>query len=123
MGEMRQKRQEQLTFPFAEGSEASRSETEGTEAPRVRGETEDPAGSQQLMEEVCERENRRAALKRVRANQMRFQLLRQMRFQLLRQMRFQLLRQMRFQLLRQGSPGIDGMTVDELPEYLEQHCS
>ena len=41
------------------------------------------------MEEVCERENRRAALKRVRANQ--------------------------------GSPGIDGMTVDELPEYLEQH--
>jgi hypothetical protein len=21
----------------------------------------------------------------------------------------------------QGSPGIDGMTVDELPEYLEQH--
>src|SRR6266851_4292243 len=41
------------------------------------------------MEEVCERENRREALKRVRANQ--------------------------------GSPGIDGMTVEELPEYLEQH--
>src|SRR5712671_4932619 len=41
------------------------------------------------MEEVCERGNRRAALKRDRANQ--------------------------------GSPGIDGMTVDELPEYLEQH--
>src|SRR5438876_1817173 len=89
MGEMRQKKQEQLTFPFAEGSEASRSETEGTEAPRVRRETENPAGSQQLMEEVCERENRRAALKRVRANQ--------------------------------GNPGIDGKTVDELPEYLEQH--
>src|SRR5438552_16319143 len=89
MGKMRQKRQEQLTFPFAEGSEASQSETEETEAPRVRRETENPAGNQQLMEEVCERENRRAALKRVRANQ--------------------------------GSPGIDGMTVDELPEYLEQH--
>ena len=89
MGKMRQKRQEQLTFPFAEGSEASQSGTEGTEAPRVRRETENPAGNQQLMEEVCERENRRAALKRVRANQ--------------------------------GSPGIDGMTVDELPEYLEQH--
>src|SRR6266550_5209734 len=28
---------------------------------------------------------------------------------------------MRFQLLRQRSPGIDGKTVDELPEYLEQH--
>jgi len=41
------------------------------------------------MEEVCERENRREAMKRVRANQ--------------------------------GSPGIDGMTVDELPEYLGQH--
>src|SRR5436190_122457 len=89
MGKMRQKRQEQLTFPFAEGSEASQSETEGTEAPRVRRATENPAGNQQLMEEVCERENRRAALKRARANQ--------------------------------GSPGIDGMTVDELPEYLEQH--
>src|SRR6266850_5273 len=89
MGAMRQKRQEQLTFPFVEGREASQSETEGTEAPRERRETENPATNQQLMEEVCERENRRAALKRVRANQ--------------------------------GSPGIDGMTVDELPEYLEQH--
>src|SRR6266567_5345919 len=89
MGEMRQKRQDQLTFPFVEGSEASRSETEGTEAPRVRRETENPAGNQKRMEEVGERENRRAALKRVRANQ--------------------------------GSPGIDGMTVEELPEYLEQH--
>src|ERR1019366_4791052 len=55
----------------------------------VRREAEDPAGNQRVMEEVCERENRRAALKRVRANQ--------------------------------GSPGIDGMTVEELPGYLEQH--
>ncbi len=89
MGEKRQKNQEQLAFPLAEGSEASRSETEGIEAPRARRETENPAGNQRVMEEVCERENRRAALKRVRANQ--------------------------------GSPGIDGMTVEELPEYLEQH--
>ena len=89
MGEKRQKSQEQLAFPFVEGSEASRSETEGTEAPRARRETENPAANQRWMEEVWERENRRAALKRVRANQ--------------------------------GSPGIDGMTVDELPEYLEQH--
>ena len=78
-----------MAFPFVEGSEASRSETEGIEAPRARRETENPAGNQRMMEEVGERENRRAALKRVRANQ--------------------------------GSPGIDGMTVDELPEYLEQH--
>lgn len=41
------------------------------------------------MEEVCERENLRAALKQVRANQ--------------------------------GSPGIDGMTVGQLPEHLKQH--
>jgi hypothetical protein len=38
------------------------------------------------MEEVCERENLKKALKRVRSNK--------------------------------GSPGIDGMTVDELPGYL-----
>src|SRR6266702_7234103 len=89
MGEKRQNNQEQLTLPFAGGSETPLGETEGIEPPRARREPENPAGNQRLMEEVCERENRRAALKRVRANQ--------------------------------GSPGIDGMTVDELPEYLEQH--
>ena len=41
------------------------------------------------MEEVCERENLKEALRRVKANK--------------------------------GSPGIDGMTVDELPDYLKQH--
>src|ERR1039457_948649 len=89
MSEKRQKNQEQLAFPFACGSEAPVGEGEGAEALRARRETEGPAGNQRVMEEVCERENRREALKRVRANQ--------------------------------GSPGIDGMTVDELPEYLEQH--
>jgi len=89
MGEKRQKNQEQLAFWFAEGREASRSETEAIEAARARRNTGNPAGNQRIMEEVCERENRRAAWKRVRA--------------------------------KQGSPGIDGMTVDELPEYLEQH--
>ena len=89
MSEERQKNQEQLVFPFAGGSEAPLGEGEGAEALGVRRESEDPAGNQRVMEEVCERENRRKALKRVRANQ--------------------------------GSPGIDGMTVDELPEYLGQH--
>jgi RNA-directed DNA polymerase len=41
------------------------------------------------MEEVCERENRKRALKRVKANQ--------------------------------GSAGVDGMTVQQLPEHLKQH--
>ena len=41
------------------------------------------------MEEVCERENLKAALQRVKDNK--------------------------------GSPGIDGMTVNELPDYLKQH--
>src|SRR5450631_807883 len=89
MSEERQKNQEQLAFGFVRGSEAPRAEQEGTEALRVKREAEDPAGNQRVMEEVCERGNRREALKRVRANK--------------------------------GSPGIDGMTVDELPEYLEQH--
>lgn len=43
----------------------------------------------QLMEGICERNNLKAALKRVRRNK--------------------------------GSPGVDGMTVDELPEYLKTH--
>jgi len=89
MSEERQKNQEQLAFEFVWGSESPSEEKKGTEAPMAKRETEDPAGSQRMMEEVCKRENRREALKRVRANQ--------------------------------GSPGIDGMTVDELPEYLEQH--
>jgi Reverse transcriptase (RNA-dependent DNA polymerase) len=41
------------------------------------------------MEEVCELENSKQALQRVKANK--------------------------------GKPGVDGMTVDELPEYLKQH--
>jgi len=42
-----------------------------------------------LMEEVCERENCKRALKRVKANK--------------------------------GSPGVDGMTVRELPGFLQEH--
>src|SRR6266851_4086754 len=46
--------------------------------------SESLAGSERLMEEVCELENCKPALQRVKANK--------------------------------GSPGVDGMTVDELPE-------
>jgi RNA-directed DNA polymerase len=52
-------------------------------------EDETPAGTENLIEEVCERNNLRRALKRVRANK--------------------------------GAPGVDGMTVDELPKYLKKH--
>jgi RNA-directed DNA polymerase len=89
MSGKRQNDQNQLTFLFDEGSEAPRSEAEGTETLRAERATESPAESQRLMEVVVDRENLRAALKRVRANA--------------------------------GNPGIDGMTVDELPEYLKQH--
>jgi len=79
----------QLAFLFEGGNEVPVSGTEGTETLRAERTTESPAGNQRLMEEVCERENLRAALKQVRANQ--------------------------------GSPGIDGMTVGQLPEHLKQH--
>jgi hypothetical protein len=59
MSEKRQKIQEQLALPLAGGSEASWGEREGAEALRVRRETEDPAGSQRVKEEVCEQGNRR----------------------------------------------------------------
>ncbi|MGA7104089.1 MAG: reverse transcriptase domain-containing protein [Candidatus Deferrimicrobiaceae bacterium] len=55
----------------------------------AKREAESPALPEHLMEEVCERENLKKALKRVRSNK--------------------------------GSPGIDGMTVEELPGYLKEH--
>ena len=64
-------------------------DTRGLEPPMAKRECESPAGTEALMEEVCERENCQQALKRVKANR--------------------------------GSPGVDGMTVHELPGYLKQH--
>ena len=78
-----------LAFTEEGRSEAPRTPREGTESFTAKRETESPARTEQLMEEVCERENCKQALKRVKANK--------------------------------GSPGVDGMTVDELPEYLKQH--
>src|ERR1035441_1773781 len=89
MSGKRQKNQNQLAFWFAGASEACFDGQEGTGTPVVEREAESPAGNQQLMEEVVERENLIKALKRVQANK--------------------------------GSPGVDGMTVDELPEYLKRH--
>ncbi|MDI9700301.1 group II intron reverse transcriptase/maturase [Burkholderia cenocepacia] len=52
-------------------------------------ESESPSACDRLMEEVCERENLKQALKRVKANK--------------------------------GAPGVDGMTVQELPVHLREY--
>lgn len=70
-------------------SEAPRVADGGSEPSVAKSDTESPASTERLMEEVCQGENLKAALKRVRDNK--------------------------------GSPGVDGMTVDDLPEYLKKH--
>jgi RNA-directed DNA polymerase len=89
MSGKRQKNQLELALTMTSGSEAPRTVTEGTETSMAKRRTESPTISEQLMEEVIERENCREALRRVKANK--------------------------------GSPGVDGMTVEELEGYLEEH--
>src|SRR5215831_8936703 len=69
-----------------EAQMAGRGETESSGA--MNG-AENPASTNRLMEEVCERENLKAALRQVKANK--------------------------------GSPGVDGMTVGGIRDYLKQH--
>jgi len=70
MSDKRQKNQLQMALAFTgEGrSEAPRGPREGTESLTAKCETESPAGEEQLMEEVCGRENCQQALRRVKAN-------------------------------------------------------
>ena len=89
MDDKRQKNQLVLAFMEESRSEAPTASVEGTESSAGKRGTESPAIAEQLMEEVCERENCKQALKRVKANK--------------------------------GSAGVDGMTVQQLPEYLKQH--
>src|ERR1051326_7490280 len=89
MDDKRQKNQLVLAFMEESGSEAPKGLPEGTESSAGQRGTESPAITEQLMEEVCGRENCKQALKRVKANK--------------------------------GSAGVDGMTVQQLPEYLKQH--
>jgi RNA-directed DNA polymerase len=91
MSDKRQNNQLQMALAFTgEGrSEAPKARQEGTESLTAERRIESPAIKEQRMEEVCERENLKRALQRVKANK--------------------------------GSPGIDGMTVEELPGYLAQH--
>src|SRR5271155_3195336 len=68
MSDKRQKNQLVLAFTEEGRSEAPNTSQEGTESPTAKCETERPARHEQLMEEVCERENCWQAYKRVKAN-------------------------------------------------------
>jgi RNA-directed DNA polymerase len=70
MSDKRQKNQLQLVLAFTdEGrSEAPKARREGTETLTAKRRIESPAGAEQVMEAVCERENCLRALKRVKAN-------------------------------------------------------
>jgi RNA-directed DNA polymerase len=89
MSGKRQNNQLQLAFAAESRSETPRVASEGTETLQANCDTESPAITEKLMEEVLERENLKEALKRVKANQ--------------------------------GSAGVDGMTVQQLPRYLVKH--
>lgn len=91
-GGQRQKtrpKQEVLAFAVEARSEAPKTIVQGIEPQVAKRKSESLARTERLMEEVCELENCKQALQRVKANK--------------------------------GSPGIDGMTVKELPAYLKQH--
>ena len=68
MSDKRQKNQLMLAFTDESRSEAPRVSEEGTESLAVKRGTESLAMGEQLMEEVCERENCKQALARVKAN-------------------------------------------------------
>ncbi len=89
MSDKRQKNQLKLAFPDQSRSEAPRASEEGIESLVAKRRAESPAIGEPLMEEVCERDNCKQALARVKANQ--------------------------------GSPGVGGMTVHDLPGYLRRH--
>jgi RNA-directed DNA polymerase len=89
MDDRRQKNQLVLAWGEEKRGEAPKLISAGTESSAAKHGTESPAITEPLMEEVCERENCKCALKRVKANK--------------------------------GSPGMDGMTVQELPGFLQQH--
>ena len=89
MSDKRQKNQLVLAFREESRSEAPTASEGGTESPAAKRRSENPAIGEQLMEEVCEQENCKQAMARIKANK--------------------------------GSPGVDGMTVHDLPGFLKQH--
>src|SRR6516162_6230856 len=59
----------ELDFPSTPTGEARQARREETESSGATSGPESPASTNRLMEEVCERENLKAALRQVRANQ------------------------------------------------------
>jgi RNA-directed DNA polymerase len=86
---MQQNIQIELNFSPTSAGEAREAESEEIESLPTVSDPESPASTNRLMEEVCERENLKEALRRVKANK--------------------------------GSPGVDGMTVSGITDYLKQH--
>jgi RNA-directed DNA polymerase len=84
----RQKNQYSLAFTEESRGAAPMASVGGTESELAKRRAESPT-TEQWMEEVCERENCKQALRRVKANK--------------------------------GSPGIDGMTVEQLSGHLKEH--
>lgn len=68
MSDKRQKHQLKLAFMVEDTGEALRAAMEGTESLRAKRRAESPAIAEQLIEEICERENCKQALARVKAN-------------------------------------------------------
>ena len=89
MSGKRQQIQYSLALEPVERGETPSGSSKGTEPLVAKPAPESPAVTEQLMEEVCNRENFVRAWKRVRRNQ--------------------------------GSPGVDGMTIDDARDYLREH--
>src|SRR5712692_6444292 len=89
-----QKTPEQLAL-FAVPTSEAREPAKGTELPMSERDAESPAGKPQLMEEIC---GTHVPCERENLRE----ALKRVK-------------------ANQGSPGIDGMTVVQLPEYLQQH--
>ena len=68
MSDKRQKNQLLLAFMEEDRGEAPNGLREGTETLVAKRNEESPAIDEQMIEEVCERENCKQALKRVKAN-------------------------------------------------------
>jgi group II intron reverse transcriptase/maturase len=87
LGGVKRQKTAQAVLPLMDRGEAPTGQRSGEANTAASG--DERSGSDHLMEQVVERDNVKAALKRVRKNK--------------------------------GGPGIDGMTVDELPRHLAEH--